>query len=246
MNAVAAGLRAEIDDRHADAGRRCVEDLVLFREADGHRVDQDVAVIAVMKPHRAANGRDAKGIAIAANAGDDAGHQMPGFRMFRRAERQRVQTGDRPRAHREHVAQNAADPRRRALIGLDVARMVVALHLEHTSQAIADIDDAGVLARPLDHMRTLGRQTAQMNLGGFIRAVLVPHRRKDAELGQGRLTPDQIEQTLVLVGLEAVFGDESGGDFDGSIHDSHATFSNASVNPANSPRPSVRPIAAST
>jgi len=36
-------------------------------------------------------------------------------------------------------------------IGLDVARMVVALHLEHHRLAVADVDDAGVLARSLDH-----------------------------------------------------------------------------------------------
>jgi hypothetical protein len=65
------------------------------------------------------------------------------------AEAQRVQQRDRPRAHREDVADDAADAGRRALIGLDERRVVVALHLEDRREAVADVDRAGVLARPL-------------------------------------------------------------------------------------------------
>ena len=79
------------------------------------------------------------------------------------AERQRVEAGDRPRAHGEDVAQNAADAGRRALIGLDIARVVVALHLEDAGEPVADVDDAGVLARSLDDPRRLGRQLFQMH-----------------------------------------------------------------------------------
>ena len=46
VDAVAAGLGAEIDDRHADAGGRRVEDLVGLGDADRHGVDQAVAVVA--------------------------------------------------------------------------------------------------------------------------------------------------------------------------------------------------------
>ena len=79
--------------------------------------------------------------------------QVPGLGVIRAAEAQRVQIGDRPRAHGEDVAQDAADPGRRALIGLDEGRVVVALHLEDRRLAVADVDDAGVLARPADHAR---------------------------------------------------------------------------------------------
>ena len=75
--------------------------------------------------------------------------------MVRRAEAQRVHLGDRPRAHGEDVAHDAADAGRRALIGLDERRVVVALHLEDGGLAVADIDDAGILARALDHLRAL-------------------------------------------------------------------------------------------
>ncbi len=135
VDAVAAGLGAEINDRHADAGGGRVENLVLLGDAHRHGVDQIVAVIARMKAHRAAHGRHAEGVAVAADAGDHAGHQMPGLGMLGIAERKRIEAGDRPRAHGEDVAQDAADAGGGALIGLDVARVVVALHLEHASQA---------------------------------------------------------------------------------------------------------------
>src|SRR4029077_1148145 len=53
VDAVATGLGAEINDWHADARSRRVEDLVLARDADCHRVDQAVAVITRMESHRA-------------------------------------------------------------------------------------------------------------------------------------------------------------------------------------------------
>ena len=130
MDAVAAGLGADIDDRIADAGRGRVENLVRLRDADGHRVDEDVAVVGRVEIDLAADRRDADAIAVAADARDDAGDQVAHLGMVGPAEAQRVQVGDRPRAHREDVAQDAADAGRRALVGLDVGRVVVALHLE--------------------------------------------------------------------------------------------------------------------
>ena len=212
MNAVAAGLRAEIDDRHVHAGGCRIENLVGVGEANRHRVDEDVAVIAGVETHLPAHGRDAEGITIAADTGDDAAYEMPRLRMLRRAEGERIEAGDRSRAHGEDVAQDAANACGRALIGLDVARVVVALHLEDHGLAVADIDHAGIFARPLDHPWRLGRQAPQMDARGLVRAVLIPHRGKDAELGEGRHPPDQLQNPLILVRLEAMAGDELGGD----------------------------------
>ncbi len=75
VDAVAAGFRTEIDDRHADARRRRIENLVGLGETDRHGIDQDIAVIAAVEPDLAADGRHAEGIAVAADAGDHAGHQ---------------------------------------------------------------------------------------------------------------------------------------------------------------------------
>ena len=76
MDAVAAGLGSEIDDRISHPRRLGVENLVGAREPDRHGVDQDVAVVAGVEAHRAADRRHAEGIAVAADARDDAGHEV--------------------------------------------------------------------------------------------------------------------------------------------------------------------------
>src|SRR6185436_20811449 len=62
-----------------------------------------------------------------------------------------------------------------------------------------------------------GRQPPKMDTRGFVRAVLVPHRRENPELGEARHPPDQLEDALILVGLETMAGDEFGGDL-GLVH----------------------------
>ena len=160
VDAVASGLRAEIDDRIADSGRRRGEDRVPLGDADRHGVDEDVAVIAPVEAGRAADGRHAERIAVAADPGNDAGDQSPRLRMVGRAEAQEIEAGDGPCAHGENVAQNAADPGRRALIRLDERGMIVALHLEHADVAIANVDNARVFARPVNNPGRLGWQLA--------------------------------------------------------------------------------------
>jgi hypothetical protein len=152
-------------------------------------------------------------MAVAADAGNHAGEEMPGQLVRRRAEGERIETGNRPRAHGEDVAQNAADPGGRTLIRLDVARMVVAFHLEHDREPVTDIDDACVLARPLDHPRRLRRQRAQMDFRGFVRAMLIPHGRENAEFGDRRLAAHERKNALIFFGREPVRRHQRGADF---------------------------------
>jgi hypothetical protein len=211
-DAVAAGLGAEIDHRQADALGFRQEDRVGPGDTGSKGVDQAVAVVARIELDLAADGGHAEGIAVAADTGDDARDQVPGLGMIRRAEAQRVHGRDRPGAHGEDIAQDAADAGGSPLVGLDVGGVVVALHLEDDAIAIADIDHAGVLAGTLDHARAGGRQGSEPLLRGFVGAVLVPHGREDAELGEGRFTPDEIENALVFLGLEPVGGNQLFGD----------------------------------
>ena len=102
------------------------------------------------------------------------------------AEAQRVEQRHRPRTHGEHVAQDAADAGGGPLVGLDEGGVVVALHLEDRDQPVADVDHAGILARAADHPGGLGRELAEVDLRGFVGAVLAPHHREDAELDQVR------------------------------------------------------------
>ena len=127
-------------------------------------------------------------------------------------EAQRVQAGDGPRAHREDVAHDAADAGSRPLVRLDEARVVVRLHLEDGGEAVADVDDAGVLAGPLDDARALRRQPPQVHAARLVRAVLAPHHAEDAELGVGGRSAEVPLDARVLVGRELVLLDERGRD----------------------------------
>src|SRR6476619_6348962 len=51
-----------------------------------------------------------------------------------------------------------------------------------------------------------------MDARRLVRTVLVPHRGKNPEFGETRHPPDQLEDTLILVRLQPVAGDEFGGD----------------------------------
>ena len=183
-DAVAAGRRADEQDHVAGTRGHRPREVLLAHEAERHRVDEAVALVRVVEVDLAADGGDAEAVAVAADAGDRALEQVALPRLVQRAEAQRVQRGDRTRAHREDVADDAADAGRRALVGLDRARVVVALHLEGDGPAVADADDAGVLAGALEHVLPGGREEAQRLLRVLVAAVLAPHERVHVELGR--------------------------------------------------------------
>src|SRR6266478_22758 len=101
-----------------------------------------------------------------------------------------------------------------------------------------------------------------MDLRGLVRAVLVPHGGEDSELGERGLAADQRQNALVFFRLEAVLGDEFGRNLNFAGHyaaaawpkpiirrkstPNYAAWATCATRPANSPRPSVGPTAAST
>src|SRR5262249_51737003 len=125
---------------------------------------------------------------------------------------QRVEVGDGPRAHREDVAQDAADAGRRALVGLDERRMVVRLHLEDGGEPVADVDDAGVLARALDDARPGRGKPREVDARALVGAVLAPHHAEDAELRVSRLATKASARDFMLGWGELVRADELGCD----------------------------------
>ena len=150
-------------------------------------------------------------VAVAADAGHDPGQHPVGVVGVERAEAQRVHHGDRPGAHREDVADDAADAGRGALVGLDVRRVVVGLDLERDGVALADVDDAGVLADAGQHLadrgllRDLG-ELLEVHLRALVGAVLAPHHGVHRELGAGRPAAEDLADLGVLVGLQPEVG----------------------------------------
>src|SRR5882672_2079801 len=86
--------------------------------------------------------------------------------------------------------------------------MVVRLDLERASPAIADVDDARVLSRPLQHQLAARGQPLQVYAGRLVGAVLAPHHAENTKFGQrGRTAAEQLLDFRVLLRRQAVLPD---------------------------------------
>ena len=170
-------------------------------------------LVGLLEVDLAADVGHADRVAVVADPAHGAVEQVARADRVELAEAQAVEDRDRPRADREDVAEDAADPGRRSLEGLDRARVVVGLDLEGDRVAVADVDGAGVLARPHHHPLALGRQLAEQLARVLVGAVLGPEQAEHRQLDGVRLAPhlldDQLElgvgqaQLAVLGGLHA-------------------------------------------
>ena len=120
-----------------------------------------------------------------------------------RAEAEPVEERHRPGAHRRDVAQDPAHAGRGALEGLDGRGVVVALDLERHREPVAEIDDARVLARPLEDALAVARQAAEQERRVLVAAVLRPEEREDRELEVVRLALQQRSDAVELPVREA-------------------------------------------
>ncbi len=139
--------------------------------------------------------------------------------LFRdRAETEGIEHSNRPRAHGENVAKDAANAGGRSLEGLDKTRMIVRFDFEGGDEAVADVHDARVFAGPLHDELAARGQALEVHFARFVGAVLAPHHAKDAELGDVRITPKDFSDTRVFFGSEAVFGGDLTSDCGHSYH----------------------------
>ncbi len=182
---VAPGGGAEQHDRVAWAGGGAAHEPPARRETESHRVDEAVVLVGGLEVDLAADGGDADGVAVVPDPGDGSVEQVARACVSiptDLAEAQRVEHGDRARADREDVAQDAPHAGGGSLERLDGAGVVVGLDLERAHEAPADVDGAGVLARAHHHVGALGGERAQELLGVLVGAVLAPHQRVHREL----------------------------------------------------------------
>ena len=82
--------------------------------------------------------------------------------------------------------------------------MVVRFDFESGDQAVANVDDAGVFSRSLDDQLAADRQALQMDLAGFVGAVLAPHHAEDAQLGDVGIAAQNFLHARVFGSREAV------------------------------------------
>jgi hypothetical protein len=190
---VAAGRGAVDDDGVPLAARARAHQPRDREEADAHRVHERVVRVPLVEDALASDRRDADRVAVVADATDGAVE-----RPTRAAEPQPVEQRDRPRSHRDDVAEDPADPCRRPLEGLDGGRVVVALDLEGDGQPLAEVEHAGVLAGALNDPRTARREPLEERCGMLVPAVLGPEEREDRELEVVRVAVEQFADTVEL------------------------------------------------
>ena len=199
---VAPGRRAVQDDEVPDpVGGRPREHPVL-EQPDRHHVDERVALVRGVEHELAAHRRHADAVAVAADAAHDPVDEVPRPRVGRVAEPQGVEDRDRPRAHREHVAQDPADAGRRALVRLDGGRVVVGFDLERDREPVADRDHAGLLPHPGDDVAAGGRERREQRPRALVRAVLAPHDAEHRELEVVGVAAELLADRLELDVLE--------------------------------------------
>ena len=194
-DAVAAGRRAVEDDEVAGARAFALVTRSLGRIPTHIALTRQLSRVRPVEDRLAADGRNADAVSVRADSGDCLLEVMVG-----RAEPQPVEERDRAGAHRDDVAQDAADAGRGSLERLDRRGMVVRLDLERDRLAFAEVDHAGVLARPLQDTLAGRRQPLQQRRRVLVAAVLGPEQREDRELEVVRLTfqklPDPLELTV--------------------------------------------------
>ncbi len=198
-DAVAPGGRPQQHRDVADALGLGEHQPLHRQHTEAEHIDERVVAVAVVEHDLAAHRRHADRVAVAADAGDHAFDEIAGAGVVERTEPQRVHERDRTRAHREDVADDAADARGRALVGLDRGGMVVALDADGDREPVTDVDDAGALARTDQHPWCLGGKPTEVALGRLVGAVLRPHHRVHRELELGGLAVQQLDDGAELV-----------------------------------------------
>ena len=82
------------------------------------------------------------------------------------------------------------------------------LDLEGARPPVPNIDDPGVLSRPLQHALAPRRQPLQMHARRLVGAVLTPHHAEDAQFGEGWFpTTEKLFDLLVFVRRKSVLPD---------------------------------------
>ena len=170
---VQSGARTEQDDLVSGTRGECQVQVLGAKHAHAHRVDQRITGIGHVEHSLAADIGQAQRVSITTDPAHHAVQHAAGVGCVGSAEAQLIHHRHRPRAHRHDVANDAADPGGRTLIGLDVRGVVVGLHLEGHRPTVSDIDDAGVLADTRQHSspHRLGgglTEIPQMHFGGLV------------------------------------------------------------------------------
>ena len=204
LDAVFSGIRTDDVDRVARPACLGADDAVRFDQPHAHSVDQRVDLVHRVEIDLSTHNGHTKAVSVVADAAHHTVEQPLGLRVLEVTEAKAVQLGNGTRTHGEDVAVDAADTGGRSLVGLQRTRVVVALNLERATEAIADVHDAGILLPCLDQqMRAILGQGLEPLDGVLVAAMLGPHHRVDAHLGEVGRAAEDLGDLVEFLGAKA-------------------------------------------
>jgi hypothetical protein len=118
-------------------------------------------------------------------------------------EPQRVHDGDRPRTHREDVAQDPADPGGRALVRLDVARVVVGFDLERDGSPSPTSTTPAFSPGPASTHEASAARPRRWIFDDLYEPVLGPHHRVHPSSDTVGVPTERVHDPVVLVAAQA-------------------------------------------
>src|SRR5436190_9933329 len=123
MNAITARARTNDHDNIANTFGCCTDGLPALDNPNGHRIDQRIALIALVEIYFAGYGGDTEGITIIGDAMHHTAHEIlcavAGIRVRDLSKAQRIECGDRSSTHGKNIPENSADSCGGTLIRLD-------------------------------------------------------------------------------------------------------------------------------
>src|SRR5581483_6505877 len=119
VNAVASGFRSDVIDRIAGAACHPFDDVLDARGPEAEHVHERISGVTIVEDHLATDGGNADAVAVSGDAGHHAFEVSPHPWILQRPEAQGIHQRNGPRAHREDVADDAADARGCTLVRLD-------------------------------------------------------------------------------------------------------------------------------
>ena len=198
-DAVASGARAEQHGQVPRPRGDAEHQPVGGEGAHAEHVHEGVLRVAGVEGQLPADGRHPDRVAVARDPAHHALDQPALAGVVGRSEEERVHDGERPGPHGEDVAQDAAHPRGRALVGLDRRGVVVALDPDGHGDAVPGVDHPGVLARADEDAGPLGGQPPKMEPRRLVGAVLAPHHGVEGQLEVVGRAAQDLGHGLVLV-----------------------------------------------
>ena len=181
-DAVTTGARTQQNRKVANTSGLSEHEAFGRKNPEAQHVHQWVAGVGGIEHGFAADGGYAHRIAVTGNAADDAFGDPATARVVERTESQRIHQRDRTCAHREDVAQDAANTCGCTLVGLNCRGVIMRFDADGRCNSVANIDNAGIFARTNKHPRSFGGKTLEMHSRRLVGAVLGPHDREHRQL----------------------------------------------------------------